>query len=62
MARVEQYVSGGLLLGPGVRGRRREEDFKKRASREGSKIFEVFKVKEEGEHQVASKWRWDSWQ
>ena len=29
------------------------------ATREGRNFFEVFKVKEEGEHQVASKWRSD---
>ena len=28
----------------------------------GRKHFEVFSVKEEGEHQVASKWRWDDCQ
>ena len=34
----------------------------RKASRGGRKIFEVFKVKAEGEHQVASRWRWDDWQ
>ena len=33
-----------------------------KASREGRKFFKVLKVKEEGEHPVASKWRWDDWQ
>ena len=32
------------------------------ATRESRTCFEVFKVKEEGEHLVASKWRWDDWQ
>ena len=32
------------------------------AIREGRNIFEVFSVKEEGEHQVASKSRWDDCQ
>ena len=34
----------------------------RKASREGRNIFKIFKVKEEGEHPVASKWRWDDWQ
>ena len=33
-----------------------------KATREGRNMFKVFKVKEEGEHLVASKWRWDDWQ
>ena len=32
------------------------------ATREGRNIFEVFSVKEQGEHPVASKWRWDDCQ
>ena len=33
----------------------------RKATREGKKQIEVFKVKE-GEQPVASKWRWDDWQ
>ena len=33
--------------------------FLRSATREGMKTFEVFSVKEKGEHLVASKWRWD---
>ena len=32
------------------------------ATREGRRIFEVFSVREKGEHPVASKWRWDDGQ
>ena len=35
----------------------------RKASRGGRNIFKVVsKVKEEGEHLVAGKWRWDDWQ
>ena len=33
--------------------------FLRKAIREGRNILKVFEVKEEGEHLVASKWRWD---
>ena len=32
------------------------------ATGKGRNIFEVFSVKEKGEHPVASKWRWDDCQ
>ena len=73
MARMEQYVNNSeciqldideveeCSLGPQYG----DVDVKKilrRVSREGRNIFEVFKMKEKGEHPVASKWRWDDWQ
>ena len=42
-------------------GRQREAFFKK-CDKRRQKQFEVFSVKEKGEHLVASKWRWDDCQ
>ena len=48
-------------MGPEYLGRRREAYFKK-CDKRRQNIFEVFSVKEKGEHLVASKWRWDDCQ
>ena len=69
-ARMEQYVNNSELiklaiaeveensLGPEFS----DVDVKqmlRNATRESKNIFEVFSVREKGEHPVASRWRWD---